>query len=251
MENEVNQLQDENVFSDVTEEEENLFTEESEDTPVEEEKTEEKVEENPFALKVTYNGEEQTLNQEDARNYAQKGMNYDKIYEPLQRLARLNGLNSVSEYLNMLDDTQINYEISKEMESLRNDPKYENVSDEVLEEIATSRVHESIGKRDREYEQLRQGQADAEEQRLQKEIEMFFREYPEFRDKGPDSVDPKVYEYVKEGYTLLEAYNKWQKEQPEVKISKQNEENKKRSVGSTTNAGKVEADDFLKGFLNG
>ena len=248
MENEVNQLQDENIFSDTTEEEENLF-DESEDKPVEEESNVET--QNDWGLKVTYNGEEQTLNQEDARNYAQKGMNYDKIYEPLQRLARLNGLNSVGEYLTMLDDTQVNYEISKEMEELRKDPKYESVSDEVLEEIATSRVHESIGKRDNEFLKEQQGIADAQEQQLQKEIQTFLREYPEFADKGPESLDPKVFEYVKDGYTLLEAYSKWQREQPETKISKQNEENKKRSIGSTTNAGKVETDDFLSGFLKG
>ena len=246
----------------IQDENENLFEdwEDSEDTPVEsteepesEEPTE--VEENPFELKIKFNREERSLSEEEARTLAQKGMNYDRFYEPIERLARLNGL-SVGDYLNRLNDTQIQFEVSKEMDSLREDPKYENVDDEILEEIATNRVYESIGQREQEYQDTQQGIADAEQAKAQRDIEMFMEEYPEFRNKGPDVLDPKVFDYVKKGYTLLEAYNKWSREttpqaEAKQKVSKQNEENKKRSLGNTTNAGGTDADDFMSGFLEG
>ena len=154
---ELNQTQ-ENVFSDVTEEEENLFSEE-ETTESEqyeagdEGATNETVEEDApkSFLKVKYNGEDKDLSEDEARTYSQKGMNYDRIYEPLERLARMNGMN-VGEYLNQLNTTQFNYEVSQEMEKLREDPKYENLSDEVLEELATNRVTENINLRDKNYE---------------------------------------------------------------------------------------------------
>ena len=103
-----------------------------------------------FELKVKYNGEEQTLNEEDARTFAQKGMNYDRIYEPLERLARMNNM-SVGDYLNQLNDTQITYEVEKEKDNLRNDPKYEDLNDDILEEIARGRVEKTIGQRDKDY----------------------------------------------------------------------------------------------------
>jgi hypothetical protein len=81
-------------------------------------------------------------------------------------------------------------------------------------------------------------------------------EYPEFKTKGPDALDPKVFEFVKQGYTLLEAYNKFQRmnaqksnAEANAKVNQLNEENKKKSLGNITNAGKTEADDFMNGFL--
>jgi len=250
------------LFIDAVEEE-NIFDdfEAEEDTPVEsvEEESSEPAEvaDNPFGLNIKFNGEEMTLNEEEARTLAQKGMNYDRFYEPIERLARMNGM-SVGDYLNRLNETQIQYEVAKEVENLRNNPKYEGVSDEVLEEIANTRVMENVNLQDRNYEEQLKGEADAQQAKVQRDIDLFFEEYPEFKNKGPEALDPKVYDYVKKGYTLLEAYNKWSREQvnsprtqAKEKVSKLNEENKKRSLGNTTNAGSTDADDFLNGFLNG
>jgi len=252
---ELNQVPtEENVFSD---NEENLFEDIADDIPSEAEESTETAQEmavSPFELKVKYNGEEKSLTEDEARTFAQKGMNYDRIYEPLERLARMNGM-QVGEYINQLNDTQIQFEVSKEMDNLRNNPRYENVSDEVLEEIATNHVMENVNLQDKKYEEQVKGEADAQQARVQRDIDMFMQEYPEFKNKGPDALDQKVFDYVKQGYTLLEAYNKWSREtnapkvETQAKISKQNEENRNRSLGNTTNAGNVEADDFMAGFL--
>ena len=244
---ELTTVQEENVFAD---EAENLFEEADDTTEVSENETEEPVEVPKSFLKVKYNGEDRDLNEDEARTFAQKGMNYDRIYDPIERLARMNNL-SVGDYINQLNDTQIQFEVSKEVDNMREDPKYEGVSDEILEEIAKSHVMENVSLQDKKYEEQVKNDADAHEKAIQREVDMFITEYPEFKEKGPDALDPKVFEYTKQGYTLLEAYNKFLRENPSQNVSKMNEDNKKRSLGNTTNAGKVETDDFLKGFLEG
>lgn len=258
-----NQVQDELV---VDSEDDNLFADYEEDgKPAESlesdtaEEAEKPAVEPAYNLKVKYNGEDKDLTEDEARSYVQKGMNYDKFYQPLERLARLNNM-SVDGFIHQLNDTQFNYEVSREVDRMKEDPKYQGVSEEILEEIANSRVTESMDLRDKNYEEQKKGEADAQQERVQREIDMFMDEYPEFRDKGPDSLDPKVFEYTRKGYTLLEAYNKWQREEAErnrpmeeakAKVSKLNEDNRRKSLGNTTNAGSVETDDFLSGFLKG
>lgn len=264
---EVNQMDsEESLFDDSTveEEETGLFddyeptSEESTEQPTESapvgESTEVEPTEIPAFLNIKFNGEEKGLTEDEARTLAQKGMNYDRFYEPIERLARLNNM-SVGDYVNQLNETQTHYEVFKEMDSLKEDPKYADLPEDVLEEIATSRVKEIIGQKDRDYAEQAQKEADASNERYQREIDMFFNEYPEFKTKGPDSLDPKVFEYVQKGYTLLEAYNKFQREavnqsqvEMKAKALQKNEDNRKKSIGNTSNAGGVEADPFLAGL---
>lgn len=268
----INELDSEEGFFDdyePTSEELSETTEESVEEPVEE-STEESAEEtttveeteseetqaDPYELDVKFNGEERMLSKDEARVLAQKGLNYDRFYEPLERLAKMNNM-SVGDYINQLNDTQIQYEVEKEKETLRSDPKYEDLSDEILEEIAQGRVKDFVGQRDQYYAEQTQKEAEAQRETAQREIEHFFEEYPEYRDKGPESLDPKVFEFVGQGYTLLEAYNKFQrmnaqKSQAEAKakVSNLNEANKKKSLGNTTNAGSTGSDNFLDGFFN-
>ena len=249
------ELETENLFEDYE-----PTSEEPETTDVPEEtessETTEEVAETPWELDVKFNGEERILGKDEARILAQKGMNYDRFYEPLEKLARANNM-SVGDYMKQLESTQNQYELEQEMDNLRNDPKYENVPDEVLEEIAQSRVDDFNGQREQYYNEQAQRQNDEQQQRVQREVDMFLEEYPEFKDKGPDTLDPKVYDFVRQGYTLLEAYNKFQrlntaKSQAEskAKVNQLNEANKKKALGNTTNAGSSQEDAFLSGLLS-
>ena len=250
------ELETENLFDDYEPTSEPVAEEtETTETPTAE-VTEQAETPNPFELKVKFNGEERTLNEEEARTYSQKGMNYDRFYEPLERLARMNNM-SVGDYINQLNDTQEQYEVEKEIENLRNDAKYENISDEVLEELARSRVKDFMGKREEYFAEQSKKETEDQQARVQREVDHFLDEYPEYRDKGPESLDPKVFEFVKQGYTLLEAFNKFQrmnsvKSQAEqkAKVNQLNEENKRKALGNTTNAGSSDEDAFLSGFLN-
>lgn len=214
--------------------------------------TEKKVEEpKPFSLHVKYNGEEKDLGEEEARTLAQKGMNYDHFYEPLQKLARLNGL-SVGDYINKLSDTQTAYEVDRELSELRE--QYPGTPDEVLNELAQKRVSENQNLQFQRMEQEAKGNEDAVLAEAKRQTEIFKKEYPNL---NPNDLDEGVFQFVDQGYSLLEAYNKWSKIQEDKnrpiveakqKVDKLNEENKKKSYGSTTNAGSDEPDDFFKGL---
>lgn len=260
MDEELNvELETENLFDDyepTSEESTEAEPAETAETVEESSETPEVAETDPWELDIKFNGEERILGKDEARILAQKGMNYDRFYEPLERLARANNM-SVGDYMKQLESTQSQYELEQEMENLRNDPKYENVSDEVLEEIAQSRVKDFNNQKDQYYAEQTQQQNDLEQQRVQREVDMFLEEYPEFKDKDPNTLDPKVYDFVRQGYTLLEAYNKFQrlntaKSQAEskAKVNELNEANKKKALGNTTNAGGSQEDAFLSGFLN-
>ena len=253
---EINQLDsEEGLFDDYVPEEtaeETASVEEVSDEPAVEEPV---VEELPKSfLNIKFNGEEKSLTEEEARTLAQKGMNYDRFYEPIERLARMNNM-SVGDYVNQLNDTQFQYEVSKTMDEMREDPKYSDVNDEILEEIAKTRVENLIGERDKYYADQQKEQADAQQEQMKREVDKFFEEYPEFKDKGPDALDPKVYEFIQKGYTLLEAYNKFQREsvkqsqiEAQAKASQLNESNRKKSLGNTSSAGSAESDPFLAGL---
>ena len=256
---EVNELDTvEGYFDDYVSEEtaEDTGTEEPDTEAESEAETPNETPEDTSFLRVKFNGEERDLTEEEARVLAQKGLNYDRFYEPIERLARANDM-SVGDYVNSLNDTQTQYEVEKEKESLRSDPRYENLDDEILTEIASSRVRDFNGQRDQYLAEQARKEAEAKELQAKQEIDHFLEEYPEYRNKGPESLDPKVFEFVKQGYTLLEAYSKFQRmnaqksnAEAKAKVNQLNEENKKKSLGNTSNAGKVEADDFLTGFLN-
>ena len=242
-----------------TTDEENLFDDlASEDMPVEEPETNEQNEPDEPFLTIQYDKQEYGLSRNEAKDLAEKGKNYDRmrekynnLYDNINRLASMNNM-SVDDYLNRLDSTQTDYMVNLEFDKLKE--AHPNDSDEVLQEIAQRRVMESMAKNRQLAQEAKEREVSAQQQAVQREVDKFLSEYPEFKLKSPEELDPMVFEYVKGGYTLLEAYNKWMAGNANKDVEKANQlnaENKKRSLGNTTNAGKVETDDFLKGFLNG
>ncbi|MBQ0112836.1 MAG: hypothetical protein KBT03_06890 [Bacteroidales bacterium] len=207
----------------------------------------------PFSLNISYRGEKKTLNEDEARMYSQKGMNYDHIFEPLQKLAKLNGM-KVEEYLNKLNDFEFEKGVGDELNALRE--KYPDTPEEVLNELAQKRVMENQNLQFKRLEEEARGKDEALEAEVKRQIDVFKKEYPGLE---PDKLDAGVYEFVKDGYTLTEAYTKWFRQQEQInkpiieaqeKVNKLNEENKKKSLGNVTNAGSEssEYDDFFKGM---
>ncbi len=248
-------------------------TEESEDKPVEtpEEESPEQVagEQNdeaastPF-LTVTYNKEKKDLTQEEAVTLAQKGMNYDKLqsqYESVKqkesllneisRLAQLNGM-SLEDYVVNLNEVQNEFAISQEVESLKQ--QYPSADEGVLRELAESHIKERNASFEKDAQEKERAKDDARKDEIGRQLDKFAQRYP---DLDPQSLDQDVYRLMSEGYTLLEAYESVEAEkrsiaekerQTQEKIIRQNEENKKKSLGNLSNSGDVVKDDFLSGF---
>lgn len=219
--------------------------------------TEEVVDNQPF-LTIRYDKEDVPLTREEAISFAQKGKNYDRLYErydqingELTRLAQMNGMD-VETYMNSLNDTQYRYEVNKELRSLQE--KYPETSEEVLNELATERVNARLNNLATEQQNQQQEQADAQTLEIRRQLQLFKEQYPNLE---PDKLDMGVYDLVKKGYTLLEAYGIWarlesQKNKPnedaKAKIDKLNQTNKAKSYGNMVNASDNATDDFMQGW---
>lgn len=243
---------EEGLFDDYTEEDTPVEEEVTEEETKEETETESPVEETPDApfLEIKYNHETRGLTQEEARTLAQKGLNYDKFYGSIDQLARMNGM-SVSDYINSLHDTQMKFEVNKEVRELQK--RYPDGDRDLLNEIAQKRVSERLARQN----EISNQQDENLRAEMERQLTVFEKHFP---NVDSAKLDRKVYDYMSDGYTLLEAYTLWKSEEDakqrsvddsKARIAKQNEDNRKRSLGNTGNVSSVEADDFLSGFLNG
>ena len=265
---------DDDVTSEAETESEATETEQGEDTPVEtvqEEAPEQEVAEDPNDeaastpfLTITYNKEKKGLTQEEAVTYAQKGMNYDKLHSQyesvkqkesllneISRLAELNGM-SLEDYVVNLNEVQNEFAISQEVEALKQ--KYPSADEGILRELAETHIKERNESKAKVAEDSKREQDEARKEEIGRQLDKFTQRYP---DVDPQNLDSKVYSLMAEGYTLLEAYESVeakkrqaaeQKRQAEEKIIRQNEENKKKSLGNLSNSGEVDKDEFLKSF---
>lgn len=238
---ELNQVQDESLFDDIEEPEAEA-----------EETTEAKAEE-PF-LTVRYDKEDKNLSRDEAVTYAQKGMNYDRMYGKYQELndrinslAELNGM-SVDEYIDSLNTVQTNYAVSKEVQELKN--TYPNAEPELLKELAEKKVAEKFANQRTEKQTEVENREKERNENLARQMDIFARIHP---DVKADELDEEVYQLMSQGYTLLEAYTVvyQPKYDAQNNISKKNEANKKKALGNVSTSDNISSDDFLSGFLKG
>ncbi|TYS46761.1 hypothetical protein [Bacillus infantis] len=204
-------------------------------------------------LKVKYNKEELDLGEDEARELAQKGLNYDKTLERLQALESDPRLTFVEELASEFNMTVPEYleavQQQKEQERL-NELIQQNIPEELAKEILESRKDRETRKQEQE-EKSNQEKANAE-------YLDFFDYYKSVNgkdfDANTDQIPAEVWEANKSGVPLKYAFMEHHNNQllSQVKILKQNEENAKSSpVGSVTTHGSTETavdDDFLKGF---
>lgn len=244
------------LFSDLTFDDEGNLTEDmptKEETPAEEAKTEE-----PF-LSIKYDKQDVGLTREEAIDLAEKGKNYERLrdkYNTLNdRLSALSSRNGMSndDFLKSLEEVQMEHEINLELNEIKK--AYPDADPNLLKELARNRAEAKRMQVVQTAQKEQQEQADAQTLEIKRQLNLFRQEYPNLE---PDKLDKKVYDYVKNGYTLLEAYSKWARtegakskpaDDTKAKISQINEENKKRSLGNISNTGDVEGEnDFFKAF---
>ncbi|MEK3853442.1 hypothetical protein [Cytobacillus sp. FSL H8-0458] len=226
----------------------------AEETEQTEELTEQQQEEQRQAfLKVKYNKEEMDLDEDTARELAQKGLNYDKVQERLQALESDPRLSFVEELAKEQGMTTEQYleavQEYKEQEKL-NELIQQNIPEELAKEILeTRKMREEIQS---------EKQAKVEEQRKNAEFQEFFDYYKQAQgkdfDPNKDQIPPEVWQMNQNGVPLKYAFMEHHSNQllSQIQVLKQNKENEQRApIGSLTNHGSTEVaseDDFLKGF---
>ena len=182
-----------------------------------------------FALDVKYNGVEQKLSQDEARTYAQKGMNYDHVMDELTRLRN-------APEVAIVNDLARKAGMSKE-EFLN------SISAEVNMRAAERENSEQEALR-REVNQFRD--RDAKMQRWSE----FFQKHPEISRFGdlPEDVKQAVAQGADPGTAYLQYENA--KLRDRIVTVEQNAYNKAVAPGSVASAGTgEETDPFLQAFM--
>lgn len=219
--------------------------------------------EQPF-LTIQYNKESKGLTQEEATTLAQKGMNYDKVYQELQDYktgkitdpalseldfwAKQNGMNR-QEYVNFLRENRKTQMLQNELNDIR--AKYPDLSDEAAKEMAELRT------KGREEESAR---LEAEQAQAQRDAEL--APWQAFIEKygitDAEKIPAEVMANINAGASPIEAMQAYEiaelKKQLEAantakQVEEKNQQNKAAAMPSAATQAQAEAEDsFLSGM---
>jgi hypothetical protein len=254
-------LTDEGEVSEETETEEPVVEENegAEETEADQPTETEVRGEDTFTLKVL--GEEKSFTREEVVPLAQKGMDYDRVKGQLEE-AR----NSLKEY------EQIKGDLSK-----RNDQLYwleelakeqNQTLDELIEmtqaqvmsrktgqniEVCKGIVKNQRLERELKAQQAKLNATTDQNDKIKSDIDAFMKAYPDLA-ADPKNLPQEVWDAVKAGEPLLNAYRAYEIKQLRAQLEQQKAEaekklqkeiNKSRSTGSMSTKGKKTEDDFF------
>lgn len=211
-----------------------------------------------FELDIRYNGQNQKLTREEATTLAQKGMNYDKIYNQLQSAlnnpalkviesnAKKAGM-SVDDYVNRMAQFQDTMSINQ----IASNFKKENpdVSDAVANQYAREVFKNQQAEQARKDADKAKADADAENNRLYAEVQAFNQRFP---DVDIEHLPNEVVDDINAGIPLMEAYLIYENQQLRNRVvnSETNARNKANSVGKVSaNVDSDAVDPFVQGLL--
>jgi hypothetical protein len=202
-------------------------------------------------FKVKFNHEEKELTYDEAIQYAQKGMNYDRIYPEYEKLRN-------NPHLSYLEQKAQRLGMSVE-QLIENDRKYEE--QQKLNELIQQNIPEEYAKKLLEHDKVMKEYQTEKQTREQTEAKQkmfaeFLEAYPEFYDPNK-SLPPEVQAEISKGRHPIDAYvryeNKLLKEQlqgaqKQQQTQEANEKNAASSTGSVKTSGKtggfISKDDF-------
>lgn len=225
-----------------------------EDSPDEPEQSEDApADETPQTLKIKFNHEEKDIPLDEARELAQKGMNYDKIQQQLNEIQNDPRLAFVEELAQAegMDTSQFMDAFRQQQQQAQIDELVQqNIPEEYAREMVESRKDREERKREKE-EQQKQQQQDQEAQ----EFFDYFKEANGRQfDSEKDEIPQEVWDMNQNGVPMKYAYMEYHNNQlnSQLQALKKTEENtKKAPVKGTTAHGTEEptSDDlFLQGF---
>lgn len=231
-----------------------LFSEESQpETP-----TESTEPEAPF-MTVKYNGAEQGLSQDEAITYAQKGMNYDKVYGQLEQMrndpvrrafeeqAARAGL-TLNEYADRLEQFQRESAINRLANNFMNENP--DATEDIARKFAEAQYQSDIAQKQQEQANYRAQEEANKEQWAYQQIEAFQRAYP---DVDIRTLPTDVIDEINAGESLLSAYRAHENREMKNTINalRQNKSNEATSTGNLSNNNGAEGggDPFLQGLL--
>jgi hypothetical protein len=205
-------------------------------------------------FKVKYNHEEKEIPVEEARELAQKGMNYEKAIERAKVEAHQAARDSYIaeqgyEWMGKQITTEAQYKQALQEKEIYDKLQSQQLPDEVVQEIIE-------GRRFRE-ELTQEKQTVAQQRKQEAEYKEFFEYFATENgrsfDPAQDSIPDEVWHATSKGKTLLDAYQaneakaykaKIKELESKLNIQKTNEVNASTSTGSVTGQG-TSTNDFI------
>lgn len=231
--------------------------EETEETDVSEEAPEETPD--TFELGIRYNGQDMKLSRDEATTLAQKGMNYDKVYQQLQDL-RNDPIRKVFEEQAAEAGLTLQ-EYAQRMQDFRQQVSIRNIADafkkenpDVTDDIAQKYAEQAYANQKAKIEadnRARTQQAESDRnQALIKEVQAFNEHFP---DVKIEDLPAEVIDDINAGTKLETAYLRYQNRELQKRLSNSetNAKNKQKNIGSASDnmGGSGEEDPFLKGLF--
>jgi hypothetical protein len=206
-------------------------------------------------LKIKYNKEEIPLSEDEARELAQKGKNYDKLQEKVQQLEsdpRLSFVEDLAKEQNMTVDQYLQ-EVKKWKEQQQiNELVNQNIPEEYAKEMLENRKFREQIESERKAKEQESKQSEEYGDFLQYFKQSNGRQFDP--EKDADLLPQEVWQQHEAGVPLKFAYMEHQNNQlqSQLKTLKQNKENEKKApVQGVTRHGSDNAtstDPFEQGF---
>ena len=255
----INQSSSESESSDSLE---NMFVESSDnegetsDTEETNTKTDENTQEKDNFLNIRYNGEDKSLNHDQAVMLAQKGMNYDKVkgrldelengaLRSISQIAQRAGL-TIDEYAQRLNDFQEQSEITQIANEYQQ--KHPDVDDDAAQEYANAvyqNKREAQNRKNAEEQKQKEAQTDAY---FRDQVQQLYNYNP---DIDIEHLDVEVIDDINAGMSPMEAYLRWENKSLRTKATNNavNAKNKKNANSLKANSSSASGDPFLEGLL--
>ena len=162
----------------------------------------------PFALGVQYGGETRSLNEQEATDYAEKGMEYEAITPMLDKL-RMLAAGCGKELGDMVDELLQSHDDARDRQLLEEASGNEQIARRLLEveQAERQRTYET---KKQETAAAAQSQREQLTQRLASEFVELKAEFPEVGEfkNIPESV---VNTAIRQGIHLMDAYGRWER----------------------------------------
>lgn len=203
-----------------------------------------------FMLK--YYGQEVPKSREETISLAQKGMNYDKVYEQLHAVepaAKL--MESVAAQSGMTLQEYVDYAQSAMHEQQLASLERSDVPKEVAEELLQLRQQAAVYKQQEAAAKAQSAEQSAKEERS-KQFAALLGEYPEIAQSG--QLPQEVVARIAKGEAPLSAYRAYDNARLKAIIAARDADtkNKQTAPGSIAGVGEKQiADEFEKGFDSG
>jgi hypothetical protein len=220
----------------------------------------------PELFEIKYLKDTRKVTREEMTELAQKGLNHDRIVQ--QRDALQQNLNEQAQWRSQNEGYLTQLEAMAKASGMDTPAFLEALRVNVLVQQGHSRGEAAeIVKREnaeaqlakvnaeRQKAQQEQSQQNQTKQRQEQDIQQFMKLHP---GMDPKSIPASVWADVRNGDTLVNAYNRYETQQLQAEnkrlqealnAEKQNNKNKEKAIGSVKSSGTSKnQDDFLTGF---